>query len=49
MSKFNVGDKVLRSGYHGVVIAEYLPEMYEVRLARGVVVVPGDELHEVRK
>lgn len=42
--KFNPGDKVVRSGHEGVVICEYLPDMYEVRLSSGVVVVPGCEL-----
>ncbi|SHT53137.1 Uncharacterised protein [Mycobacteroides abscessus subsp. abscessus] len=43
-SKFNPGDAVWRSGYPGVVITEYMPGMYEVRLGSGTVVVPGDEL-----
>lgn len=42
--KFNPGDKVVRSGYEGVVVGEYLPDMYEVRLSSGVVVAPGSEL-----
>lgn len=44
MRKFNDGDKVWRSGYPGVIAGEYLPNMYEVRLGSGTVVVPGDEL-----
>ena len=42
--KLAVGTRVTRSGYAGVVICEYLPDMYEVRLASGVVVVPREEL-----
>lgn len=41
---FKDGDKVTKSGYAGVVLREYLPGMYEVRLASGVVVVPAEEL-----
>ncbi|BBY53999.1 hypothetical protein H7J07_05195 [Mycobacterium koreense] len=41
---FAAGDKVTRAGYDGVVIGEYLPGMYEVRLASGDVVVPAEEL-----
>lgn len=45
--KFVVGDHVSRSGYHGVVAAEYAPDVYEVRLIRGTVVVPGAELRRM--
>lgn len=41
---YDAGDKVTKSGYPGVVLREYLPGMYEVRLASGVVVVPAEEL-----
>lgn len=41
---YSVGDKVNKSGYDGVVLGEYLPGMYEVRLASGDVVVPAEEL-----
>ena len=43
-SKLTPGTQVIRSGYDGTVVREYLPDMYEVRLASGVVVVPADEL-----
>lgn len=46
MRKFQRGDQVVKSGYLGVVTGEYLPGMYEVRLERGEVVVPGSELFE---
>lgn len=42
--RFNPGDKVMRSGYEGVVIRENLADMYEVRLSSGVVVTPSCEL-----
>ncbi|WP_165588981.1 hypothetical protein [Mycolicibacterium conceptionense] len=42
--RFEVGDQVTKSGFDGVVIDEYEPGMYEVRLASGTVVVPGREL-----
>lgn len=41
---YKAGDQVTKSGYAGVVLSEYLPGMYEVRLASGVVVVPAEEL-----
>lgn len=34
--------------YRGVVVCEYLPGMYEVRLGSGVVVKPASELRPVR-
>ncbi len=44
VSAIKIGDKVTRAGFDGVVIGEYLPGMFEVRLGRGVVVVPDYEL-----
>ena len=43
------GTEVIKSGYPGVVLCEYLPGMYEVRLASGVVVVPIEELSYIRR
>ncbi len=40
---FKAGDKVITSGYLGVVVRFYSKGMVEVRLASGLVVVPvGD-------
>lgn len=42
------GTRVMKSGYEGTVVSEYLPGMYvEVRLPAGMVVVPRDELTPV--
>lgn len=46
---YNVGDRVIKSGYEGVVTSEYLPGMYEVRLASGGVVVPACDLKPAGK
>lgn len=43
-SGFAAGDRVRRGHYEGTVLGEYLPGMYEVRLASGDVVVPAEEL-----
>lgn len=42
--RFQAGDQVTKSGFDGVVIDEYEPGTYEVRLDRGTVVVPAREL-----
>lgn len=44
MNKLQPGTKVLKSGYEGSIIREYMDGMYEVRLRSGVVVVPVSEL-----
>lgn len=41
---FAEGMRVTRSGYPGVVTGEYMPGVYEVRLDRGAVVVPKEDL-----
>jgi hypothetical protein len=44
--KFYVGQDVTirREAYPGVIVREYLPDMYEVRIRSGVVVLPADEI-----
>lgn len=44
---FQPGDKVMKSGYPGTVQNEYMEGMYEVRMERGTVVVPAEELTRV--
>lgn len=47
MTDYEVGDKVLRAGFEGVVTAVHTDDLagtYDVRLASGEVTVPGSEL-----
>lgn len=44
---FQPGDKVMKSGYPGIVQNEYMDGMYEVKMERGTVVVPAEELTRV--
>lgn len=46
-TKYAPGDKVIANGYEGTVTGEYLPDMYEVRLSAGDVVIPACELTPV--
>ena len=42
--KFKPGQKVTTSGYPGVIVRQYSEGMYEVRLARGLVTVPAEDI-----
>lgn len=45
--KYNAGDRVIASGYEGVIVREYMPDYYEVRLPGGVGLRPAQELTPV--
>lgn len=42
------GMKVMANGYIGTLKTEYLPNMWEVRLDRGEVVLPASEIEVIQ-
>lgn len=47
--KYEFGDKVIVHSFEGYILKEYLPDMYEVRLQSGDIVVPIKEIKPLIK
>jgi len=44
MTKFTAGQKVISSGFNGVIVRQYSENMYEVRLPGGIVCVCASDI-----